>query len=647
MTPMKPRSRRSVNRYRRALAVVAILAVLLAAVVTAHDQHGSPLTALPGATAQPAPTGPTGGPGGGSGGPPFPLQPPDMPSAPGPYNSGAYPAPDQGNGISIYNSNAPQNQGGGSQAGNYPQSEQPVNGTQPPDYDHPISQQPSAQPQQQGQQQPHESQQATPTQQPSHSATPSQQPSQSQQSSPTQTSSPNREAQQQKDRDCQGISGLSSVVDGKATYTAPTQIADQVSAAAQQWNDLGGIQLVPASGNSNRTKSEQDSDSDDRRSNSVQSGDDSGMPGVTLNISTIDDPLTPWGGAYTSGDDSSPSEIIINLARMGAAGPGGIQSVLGHELGHALGLDDSVPGQLMAPSGALPSGPQALDIQLLQQISNHGATQQCAAQKLREALQEFWCPFGTNADGSCIGSGVARSTGDFFSGVGKDIWGDLTDIGNLIAELTKASTGNGESQSALRQALGPLFGLGPEGSIGLGDAWKNLGLGALNQLIGLDKWQSGQYKEAMERVTANIVEIAATVGVGALLKFVKRIASAVRDAKSAVEVLNSIIAPGKLDYIFGKVTSSPTNTARSISMLRKLNAVGVFDNAQGRTLVQQSLEAAAKATENVVREEVRNGVTTLTKDSLLIGPAGVLKLESFWEVTSDGLRLTSVIPYGM
>jgi len=652
MAPTTPRSRLSVYRYRRTLTIVSILAVLLAAVVTVNgDRHGTTVTALPGATAQPAPTGPTGGPGGGSGGPPFPMQPPDMPSAPGGYNSGSYPAPDQNNGISIYNSNAPQSADADSQATNFPQSRQPANGTQPPDYDHPISPQPSAQQQQQGnqpqRQQPQASQQGTPTQQPTPSATPSQQLSQSQQSSPTQTSNPNREDQQQKDRDCQGISGLSSVADGRVVYTAPTQIADQVSAAAQQWNNLDGIQIVPASGDSDGRKSERDNDSDSRHSDGEQPRDDSGLPGVTLIIAIIDDPHMPWGGEYTSGDGSSPGEMIINLARTGAAGPDGIQSVLGHELGHALGLDDSVPGQLMAPSGALPSGPQALDAQLLQQISNQGATQQCAAQKLRGALQEFWCPFGTNADGSCIGAGVARSTGDFFSGVGKDIWGDVTDIGNLIAELTKAGTGNGESQTALRQALGPLFGLGPDGSTGLGDAWKNLGLGALNQLIGLDKWQSGQYKEAMERITANIVEIAVTVGVGALLKFIKRIASAVRDAKSAVELVNSIIAPGNLDYIFGQVTSSPENMARSISMLRKLNAIGVFDNAQGRNLVQQCLEAAAKATDNVVKEEVRNGVTTLTKDSLLIGPGGVLKLQSFWEVTSDGLRLTSAIPYGM
>lgn len=76
------------------------------------------------------------------GGPPFPLQPPDMPSGPPTgYNSGSYPAPDQGNGISIYNSDAPQSpggQGGYQQGSSYPQQLQPANGTQPPNYDAPL-----------------------------------------------------------------------------------------------------------------------------------------------------------------------------------------------------------------------------------------------------------------------------------------------------------------------------------------------------------------------------------------------------------------------------------------------------------------------------------------------------------------------------
>jgi Protein of unknown function (DUF2599) len=148
VTPMRGRRRRIALSGRRILVVPAIVAVLFAAVITStHDDRGAAVSALPGATGQPALTGPTGGgSGGGMGGPPFPLQPPDMPSPPGGYNSGAYPAPDQGNGISIYNSDAPQSPGsrsGNQQAPNYPQQLQPANGSQPPDYDSPLQTQPA------------------------------------------------------------------------------------------------------------------------------------------------------------------------------------------------------------------------------------------------------------------------------------------------------------------------------------------------------------------------------------------------------------------------------------------------------------------------------------------------------------------------
>ncbi|CAM5742296.1 hypothetical protein MAUB1S_01486 [Mycolicibacterium aubagnense] len=130
---------------RRTMAVLAVAAVLMAGVVVVDrdDAAGVGLSALPGATGQP--TGPTGGAGsgGGLGGPPFPMQPPGMPDGPGAYNGGSYPAPDQGNGISLYN---PDQQSAGSpggyqQAPNYPQPQQqmqPANGTQPPDYDAPL-----------------------------------------------------------------------------------------------------------------------------------------------------------------------------------------------------------------------------------------------------------------------------------------------------------------------------------------------------------------------------------------------------------------------------------------------------------------------------------------------------------------------------
>lgn len=166
---------------RRAMAVTAGTAVMLAGIVVIDRDHfgGVGLSALPDATGQPAPTGPTGGSGGGSGsGPAFPMQPPDMPSPPGGYNSGSYPAPDQGNGISIYNSDAPESpgsQGGYQQAPNNSQQLQPANGTQPPNYDAPLHPSPAPQPS------------AAPSPAP-HSAAPQQpQPSQPQQQSPDQT----------------------------------------------------------------------------------------------------------------------------------------------------------------------------------------------------------------------------------------------------------------------------------------------------------------------------------------------------------------------------------------------------------------------------------------------------------------------------
>jgi len=123
------------------MAALAVVAVFVAGVIVIgrDDAGGIGLSALPGATGQP-PTGPTGGAGSGDGmgGPPFPMQPPGMPDGPSGYSSGTYPAPDQGNGISLYN---PDEQSAGSQgapgrAPGYGQQQlQPANGTQPPDYD--------------------------------------------------------------------------------------------------------------------------------------------------------------------------------------------------------------------------------------------------------------------------------------------------------------------------------------------------------------------------------------------------------------------------------------------------------------------------------------------------------------------------------
>ena len=95
---------------------------------------------LPAATADP--TGPTGGPGGDAGGANGgQFQPPGMPNAHGGDNGGNYPAPPQGDGIDINNPSAPPEYSQAPQyTGTAPTGQQPVHGTQPPDYDHPVEQ---------------------------------------------------------------------------------------------------------------------------------------------------------------------------------------------------------------------------------------------------------------------------------------------------------------------------------------------------------------------------------------------------------------------------------------------------------------------------------------------------------------------------
>jgi hypothetical protein len=134
--------------------------------------------------------------GSGSSGPAFPMQPPDMPSPPEGYNSGSYPAPDQANGISIYN---PSQQSPGSQGGypQYPQQGQPgppANGVQPPNYDAPAQ---GSAPQQPAAQQPGQAPQQQPVQQGPAQQGPQQPDGQQPQGQPGQQNQPAQQQPQQ------------------------------------------------------------------------------------------------------------------------------------------------------------------------------------------------------------------------------------------------------------------------------------------------------------------------------------------------------------------------------------------------------------------------------------------------------------------
>jgi hypothetical protein len=89
--------------------------------------------------------------------------------------------------------------------------------------------------------------------------------------------------------------------------------------------------------------------------------------------------------------------------------------------------------------------------------------------------------------------------------------------------------------------------------------------------------------------------------------------------------------------VFGKATGSAHNIERSTGMLRQLESVGIFDNAAGRSLLNNHLEGVQSGTKGVLQS---NG--KILRESLLMGPNGGLGVQSYWEDN----RLISIILLG-
>lgn len=95
----------------------------------------------------------------------------------------------------------------------------------------------------------------------------------------------------------------------------------------------------------------------------------------------------------------------------------------------------------------------------------------------------------------------------------------------------------------------------------------------------------------------------------------------------------------KLDYIFGNATGSKHNIDRSIAMERQLNSIGIFNNAEGRQLVEKNLIEAFNNPASILKTQ-ENG--RVVRESLLSGPNGVIKVESVW----DGSKLITATLFG-
>jgi len=89
----------------------------------------------------------------------------------------------------------------------------------------------------------------------------------------------------------------------------------------------------------------------------------------------------------------------------------------------------------------------------------------------------------------------------------------------------------------------------------------------------------------------------------------------------------------KLAYLFGKATGRLHNLERTADLARQLARIGVYDNAAGRALLRAHLGEVLNSVKGVLQAD-----GAFTRESLLVGPNGFLKVESTWE----GVRLTTV-----
>ncbi|WP_177345408.1 DUF637 domain-containing protein, partial [Pseudomonas sp. KK4] len=120
--------------------------------------------------------------------------------------------------------------------------------------------------------------------------------------------------------------------------------------------------------------------------------------------------------------------------------------------------------------------------------------------------------------------------------------------------------------------------------------------------------------------------------------------------EKAVEYLRGAkgieIAPGKFDYLFGRVASSSHNAARSNQLALEMKRLGVPDNAAGRQMLTDHLALSARTEGNVINTFSNQYGKFEVKESLFVGPSGkAANFQSTFQVLDDGTRkLSTVIP---
>ncbi len=128
---------------------------------------------------------------------------------------------------------------------------------------------------------------------------------------------------------------------------------------------------------------------------------------------------------------------------------------------------------------------------------------------------------------------------------------------------------------------------------------------------------------------------------GKKLRLLRKLLSKTDEASDTVEkniktarLANKCDAPKeavlgrKLDYLFGKATGRAHNIERSTDMLRQMERIGLHDTPANRQLMAKHFQDVLNDASNIAG--TGRGGTTI-RESLLMGPNGAVKIESYWD----------------
>ncbi|UQS24011.1 hypothetical protein L1857_14820 [Amycolatopsis thermalba] len=74
--------------------------------------------------------------------------------------------------------------------------------------------------------------------------------------------------------------------------------------------------------------------------------------------------------------------------------------------------------------------------------------------------------------------------------------------------------------------------------------------------------------------------------------------------------------------------------------------IGIYDTPVSRAMLRDHFNEVVQNDDNILRLKENEYGVTQVRESLFMGPGGIIKLKSAWLVANEGLMLTTVIPKG-